>query len=99
MFLASDSECANCNDEEKLYKPNKTSSTSNLFIKEGSISIKSVAPPSHNTAMSIVDHRGVSWSSDKSNSFSNNKSSNNDDFSLSSQHRNACISISVGVDA
>lgn len=98
FFPVSDSKCASSKDEEKLYKPNKASSTTNLFTCEGSISIRNQAPTS-NAALN-ADHRGVSWCGDKTNSFSNNKSSNNDEYStLSTQHRNACISISVGVDA
>lgn len=80
--------------EEKLHKPSKASPI-NVSACEGSISIRNQAPLSHNGVN--VDHGGVSWC-EKSSSLSN-KSSINDDYSLSSQHRNACISISVGMDA
>lgn len=44
------------------------------------------------------DHGGYNWCTKPTN-LSSDKSSNNDDILLSSQNRNACVSISVGMDA
>lgn len=86
------SKCAISNGEEKLHKPIKASPISSTC--EGSLSIRNLTPLPHNDMLN-VDHG--SWC-EKSNSLSN-KSSINDENLLSSQHRNACISISVGMDA
>lgn len=88
-FPGDNSKCAITDTDEKLRKPNKPMSP-NLFTCEGSISLRNPSPSFHKD-------EDVNWC-EKSKSFSNNKSSI-DDFTVSSQHRNACISISVGVDA
>lgn len=88
--------CAISGSMEKLHKPSK-SSPINSSTCEGSISVRNQIASSHNGAMTI-DHGSGNWC-EKSCSLNSNKSSINNDFPLSSQHRNACISISVGMDA
>lgn len=94
-FPGDSSKCVINDGEEKLHKPSKASPI-NVSACEGSISIRNQAPLSHNGVN--IEHGGVIWC-EKSSSLNNKSSINNDDYSLSSQHRNACISISVGMDA
>lgn len=77
-----------------------TAAANAVFTCEGTISIRNQAPSSHYNSTA----RGVSWCNKTAFSNLNHKSSNasggGNEYSLSSsQHRNACISISVGVDA